>query len=100
MSTLILTKQATHGKQIKRASEIAVTNMCANKLERQEQIVSTNAWQENITVPNIYDPFRRIYELGRVAVLFKLSYRIILYDRISANCVSVNVVIYKIESNI
>ena len=42
-STLILTKQSTHGKQIKKASEIAVTNMCANKLEEQEQIVSANA---------------------------------------------------------
>ena len=42
-STLILTKQATHGKQIKRASEIAVTNMYANKLEEQEQIVTANA---------------------------------------------------------
>ena len=42
-STLILTKQATHGKQIKRTSEIAATNMCANKLEGQEQIVSANA---------------------------------------------------------
>ena len=72
-STLILTKQATHGKQIKRASEIVATNMCANKLEGQEQIVRTNAWEENITVQNIcafHKPLRSIYELGRVAVLF------------------------------
>jgi hypothetical protein len=70
-STLILTKQATHGKQIKRASEIAVTNMCANKLEGQEQIVSTNAWQENITVQNIcafHTLFRSSYELECVAI--------------------------------
>jgi hypothetical protein len=46
-------EQAKHGKQIKKALDKAVINMCVKKLALEEQIVFPNAYQESITAPHI-----------------------------------------------